>query len=928
MSEFDFVEQPFTAQKPASSGLGSKLWGGLVAVLVVLGIGGLWWWADKPAKLTLEDVPSQSIDEKETLTIPLKVKAKGLKEGKWTFGMVAGPPGAKVDPKSGVFTWKPTEDQGPEDYDVTLGVKAIGDKPTHTKVSFKIAVREVNEPPVVPPVPPLTVGAGAVLRLVLAAKDADKPAQKLSYRLQQAPDGAKLDAATGKFTWSPPESSSATEITVEAIVADAEKDGAETPFTFKIKVEPLASPALRLAALLRAEGLTVEKLRGEAPAGFKGTAWEFDINDEVLIVLEYDTAAAAKEDAGQVSEDGQTLFGEKAKWTSKTRIYRQDRLIVLFDGTSDRVVKAVTGHLGEPFVVAEASKAEPIPERPVEPTLLDKLVDQLAKLHEKKDLLGKPDYPGVRKLFSELFEQQNEFLLTRFYEGDGAELKKWLDQHNDFKEELYTAFRPEDDIPAALTLLKTLLEKFPAKLDEYGQLAIATVVTWDRDRSTYDYVHHQRRTHSVLPDGMLGAVENFQYFVDAERVMQGRAQFLPWEFQIYLINHKTPRPEREWAAANYVAKRTMFGKCYADVPYDTEMLKTESKICKLDGKDYTLLNLKELGGVCAMQADFAARVGKSLGVPAEYVSGEANNGGLHAWVMWVEVKQVTRTGISFTLESHGRYFGDKYYVGKLRDPQTGKGITDRDLELRLQAVGLNPLSFRHAKLLMQVYPQLRDKLGWKPMQEIVFLNEIIEMCPGNEAAWQQVAKLARDGRVTTESYRLVTAMFDKLFRTFANFPDFTWQVFDDLVQYQKNDKQRNKFYERLVQMYEAGGRPDLACEARLRLSDYLLEEGRSKDVIAGLAFTIKKFPEEGRYVPKLLDKLERVCEGIKGADQQVLQFYQEFIPLIPPKRGNEPSEYCMKMLDRAVKKFTAAGQAQQAQVFANQLAKLKASGGT
>ena len=329
-----------------------------------------------------------------------------------------------------------------------------------------------------------------------------------------------------------------------------------------------------------------------------------------------------------------------------------------------------------------------------------------------------------------------------------------------------------------------------------------------------------------------------------------------------------------------------------------------------------------------MQADFAARVGKSLGVPAEYVSGEANNGGLHAWVMWVEVKQVTKTGISFTLESHGRYFGDKYYVGKLRDPQTGKGITDRDLELRLQAVGLNPLAFRQAKLLMQVYPELRDKLGWKPTQEIVFLNDIIEMCPGNEAAWQQVAKLARDGKVTTESYRLVTAMFDKLFRTFANFPDFTWKVFDDLVQYQKNDKQRNKYYERLVQMYEAGGRPDLACEARLLLSDYLLEEGRTKDVIAGLAFTIKKFPEEGRYVPKLLDKLELVCEGIKGADQQVLQFYQEFIPLIPPKRGNSPSEHCMKMLDRAVKKFTAAGQTQQAQVFANQLAKLKASGGT
>jgi glycosyltransferase involved in cell wall biosynthesis len=42
--------------------------------------------------------------------------------------------------------------------------------------------------------------------------------------------------------------------------------------------------------------------------------------------------------------------------------------------------------------------------------------------------------------------------------------------------------------------------------------------------------------------------------------------------------------------------------------------------------------IREHGGVCAMQADFAARVAKSLGVPAEYVGGEANSGGLHAWL--------------------------------------------------------------------------------------------------------------------------------------------------------------------------------------------------------------------------------------------------------------------------------------------------------
>ncbi len=82
-----------------------------------------------------------------------------------------------------------------------------------------------------------------------------------------------------------------------------------------------------------------------------------------------------------------------------------------------------------------------------------------------------------------------------------------------------------------------------------------------------------------------------------------------------------------------------------------------------------------------------------------------------------------------------------------------------------------------------------------------------------------------------------------------------------------------------------------------------------------------------RYVPKRLDKLEQVCADIKGATRQLLQFYQEFMPLIPQKRGNESSPHCMKMLERAIRKFTAAGLRPQAQAFETQLARLKASEG-
>ena len=922
MGDFDFIDQPVPARKNKAGFNPLIIISGLV-VAIGIGLAGLWHFWRSPAKLTLDPVASQTVRENETLTLKLAAHGEGLPRKDWSFGIVNGPPGAGIDADTGVFSWKPAEDQGPGEFQVKVTARSKSSKLIHDTQSFAISVAEVNQAPVIAPIPTQKGVAGQEIRIPIEAKDADKPPQKLTFKLNAGPEGASVDRKTGVFSWSIPEEGVSGPQKVEVAVDDGSGDDSEYQTSFSIEVQPPTSALLRVVAAFKAEGLEVETTTGSAPDGFRGKASTFVVGDEVITFVEYESNSAARKDADQVTNEGQTVFGEPAVWKARTNLYRRDNLIVFFDGSSKRVAGSLEKILGAPFVVAEVSKIMPRQEKAAELTIDEKLVIALVKLYEKQNLTGKKDYPAVRKTFADFFEGQNELLLNRLSEGEGADFKKWLDNHADFKEEFYTAVTAEDDLAAAWKILQSLYQKHPTRLYDYGQLGIATALAWDVDKNLDHYDDHQRRTHSNMPGGMLGALENFQYFVETASVMQGRAQYLPWEFLIFMINQRTPLAEREWAIANYASRRTMYGKCYADVPYDHEMLRTQSRTCQLSGKDYTLPNIRQFGGVCAMQADFASRVGKSIGVPAEYVRGEAAGGELHAWVMWVEIKQVTRNSISFTLESHGRYREDKYYVGALSDPQNGLEITDRQLELRLQAVGLNPTAYRHAKLVMLAYPRLQEKLNLKPTQELALLNEVMELCPGNEAAWRRVAQLSRDGRIAADSNRQMTSMFDKLFRTFAGFPDFTWTVFDDLVQYQKNSKQRVKYYERLVQMYEAGGRPDLACEARLRLSDYLLEEGQTREVIDGLAFTIKKFPDEGRYVPKLLDKLERVCEGVKGADQQLLRFYQEFIPMVPQKRGNEPSPHCMRMLERAIAKFNSAGQPQQAQGLAVQLAALK-----
>ena len=430
-----------------------------------------------------------------------------------------------------------------------------------------------------------------------------------------------------------------------------------------------------------------------------------------------------------------------------------------------------------------------------------------------------------------------------------------------------------------------------------------------------------------MPEPLADAIGNFEYFLLTEAFMQGRGQWLPWEFLVHVVNHKTPLDERQWALQRYVNRRVMIGKCYHDVPYDDVMLESNSQTARLNGHVYNLPNLVQYGGVCAHQADFASRVGQSVGAPSAYVGGESSYGEGHAWVMWVEIKAVNSQSVLFTLESHGRYRGDKYYVGNLRDPRSGQRITDRQLELRLHTVGRDPAAQRHAQRAMQAYPWLVESESLPVNDRFTYLNQVIKLCPGNEQAWEALAAMASDETVREKHRKQMSVILNLLFETFAAYPDFTWTVFDDLIAFEDRLKERIGLYQRLVLLYQAAGRPDLACEARLRQTDLLLEDQRPVDAIDGLAITIQAFVDDGRYVPRMLDRIESIAAEVEGARPHVLRFYQAFLPRIPQMRGDRPSPYCMEMFRRGIERFREAGDLQSAQFFAVQLAQIEAGAG-
>ena len=92
----------------------------------------------------------------------------------------------------------------------------------------------------------------------------------------------------------------------------------------------------------------------------------------------------------------------------------------------------------------------------------------------------------------------------------------------------------------------------------------------------------------------MDALGNFRYLVENEKVMEGRTRYLPWEFLVFVVDHRTPLPERKWAQQYYLNNRTRHSGWHKDVPYDKDMLaaeveKTSGKKPHLEGREGPLL---------------------------------------------------------------------------------------------------------------------------------------------------------------------------------------------------------------------------------------------------------------------------------------------------------------------------------------------------
>ncbi len=238
--------------------------------------------ANRPPALA--SIGDRLVNETQPSTVTNSASDPDLPNQSLTFSLEAGAPtGMTIDPATGVLSWTPGEEMGPDQYMVTVRVTDDGVPPLSDTKGFTLTVLELNSAPALAGIASRTNAAGIPLRFTALASDADLPANSLLFSLKGgAPAGASIDPVSGLFTWTPATPGDYP-ITVQVADNGAPSLSAEQSFVVHVG-EALAIERLELATadqaviVCRTEPGRIYQLQWKP--GVEDTQW-FDAGDPV-----------------------------------------------------------------------------------------------------------------------------------------------------------------------------------------------------------------------------------------------------------------------------------------------------------------------------------------------------------------------------------------------------------------------------------------------------------------------------------------------------------------------------------------------------------------------------------------------------------------------------------------------------------------------
>jgi len=194
----------------------------------------------------IEPIGNKTVNEGSLLTFTVRATDDPAQTLRFSLGAGA-PQGAYIDPVSGVFSWTPTELQGPGVYSITIIVTDNGTPQMSDSETIQIVVNEVNSAPVLLPIANQSLFVGQQLSLVAIGTDVDVPVQNLRYSLEAgAPAGMTIDPVSGQLSWTATDSAVGTNTVSVKVTDDGNPPMSDTK-SFQVMV--FARPRLEISRI-------------------------------------------------------------------------------------------------------------------------------------------------------------------------------------------------------------------------------------------------------------------------------------------------------------------------------------------------------------------------------------------------------------------------------------------------------------------------------------------------------------------------------------------------------------------------------------------------------------------------------------------------------------------------------------------------------
>ena len=134
--------------------------------------------------------------------------------------------GATINPSTGEFSWTPDANTAAGDYSFTVRATETGGQALHSDYSFTLTVVDLIQ---INDLAAVEVAEGSTLTVTPTTNADNVSWRPLTWSLSDdAPAGAKINASTGKITWTPSESQGGQEFTFTVNVSDAASSDSTT----------------------------------------------------------------------------------------------------------------------------------------------------------------------------------------------------------------------------------------------------------------------------------------------------------------------------------------------------------------------------------------------------------------------------------------------------------------------------------------------------------------------------------------------------------------------------------------------------------------------------------------------------------------------------------------------------------------------------